>query len=183
MVIFVSDFLESGNFFLVALRLTNMSIITAIAALLSSIGVISALLTSAWQTHELVKQTKISNGIGALGAVYSYLERLQNIEKEFIEKPYLAKYFYESVDVVDDEVIRVQVEALSRGFADCLDYGLDINIMLPGVLKPAAFRDHSMNLRENSPAMRRLVTKHPEWWPTLAKLWLRDEAAAGSADS
>ncbi|WP_433610353.1 hypothetical protein ACQP2P_41010 [Dactylosporangium sp. CA-139114] len=147
-------------------------VISNVANVLASIGVIASLVFAAYQARILAHQTKISNGIASLGAMYNGLERLHSIQALLIEDPALRPYFYSNkvappAETAEGSRIAVVAEVL----ADAVDYGLMVVDLMPPVKDYEGWRNFANFLHGNSPVLRQLVSDHPEWWIRLDRHW------------
>ncbi|MEU7751316.1 hypothetical protein AB0B57_03410 [Micromonospora sp. NPDC049101] len=139
--------------------------------LVGSIGVIISLLLIARQTRQLTQQTKISNEVGSTEAAYSALERIHQISQIMIDDPQMQQYFHEDKDFPADKLERARVMMVAQVLADTIDYGLmvcDLRSHMENYQGWPAFAVSSMN---TSPALRRVVDDHPEYWPRLNRQW------------
>jgi hypothetical protein len=142
--------------------------ISAIADIITSIGVVASLGFVAFQTRQLVRQTKIRNGLASLGARYNSLERLHAVQRILIDDPGLRPYFYAnkaSPDVSTEEGARVLLVA--EMIADAGDYGVMALEIMPTVDGYEGWRDYATFILANSPAVREVVSTHPKWYVML----------------
>ena len=144
---------------------------TDILGLITAVGVVASLLTSAWQMRELARQTTINNGIAGATHIYNGIERIQHFEEYIAAEPWLHAHFYERAGVPADEDQRIRVLALARMLADVVTYGLMIGSLNPQMRNYNGWKDFALVVRGTSPALVEVVNEHPEWWPALADHW------------
>ncbi|MGX6745651.1 hypothetical protein [Streptomyces peucetius] len=141
---------------------------TLIFGSIASAAAIFSIMFSAWQIRQLTQQTAITNGIAAASAIYNSVERLHNVGTLIFEHPQLNQYFFHGAAVPADGHEREQVLTLAHMFADALDYGLMIKSLAPGTGEYDCWDHYVAGMFASSPAIRRVVSDHPSWWPALA---------------
>ncbi|MGN9812783.1 hypothetical protein ACTMSW_25945 [Micromonospora sp. BQ11] len=140
--------------------------------MIASLGVIASLAFVAFQTRQLTKQTRISNGIAALGAMYNGIERLHQFQTFLIERPEIHPYFYSDKAPPDpDSAEGIRVRQLAPLLCDVLEYGLMTVELMPTVREHEGWHDFAIFLHGHSPVLRQVVYEHPEWWRRLSRHW------------
>lgn len=141
---------------------------TLIFGIIASVAAIFSILFSAWQIRQLTRQTAINNGIAAASAIYNSIERLHNVGTLIFEHPQLNQYFFHGAAMPEPGPEREQVLTLANMFADALDYGLMIKSLAPETGEYDCWDHYVAGMFASSPVIRRVVSDHPSWWPTLA---------------
>jgi hypothetical protein len=147
------------------------SMISEIADVVTSIGVVTSLGFVAFQTRQLVKQTKIRNGLSSLAARYNSLERLHAVQSVLIDNPRLRPYFYSNEMFPDPSTEGgAQVLLVAEMIADAGDYGVMALEIMPSIKGYEGWRDFASFILDNSPAVRHVVNEHPKWYVELRRL-------------
>ena len=150
-----------------------------IVGVVSAAALVVSLLFLARQTRESTRQSVLSNQLAGLQAKSEIYSTVDRILYRFLEYPQLRKYFYEGVELPQDErgeesgETRDQVLIFAELFSDAIERGLDT---YRSVDPAADFRSpmdtYANDIIAGSPAIRYLVGSHPGWWPNL-EAWIR----------
>ena len=163
-----------------------MELAALITGIASAVALVGTLLLVARQARSLASQTELANKLAALSANDIAIRELHVIVLVFVDHPRLRRYFYENVELPDEESelhddVRGRVFTIAESLIDTLERALQ-SIGSVGV--PArdrrAWEDAIDFYLANSPPMRTTITAHPSWWPSLDERLLRLTAAAHS---
>jgi hypothetical protein len=143
--------------------------------IIGAAGVIGSLVFAGMQTRELTKQTRLNTNISVTSFNFAFAEHLNSVDRLILANPELEPYVFGGRECLVDDPARPRVEALARMMADSLEHGLEISDSVfgertDGVWKRSSF---SFHMHDQFPYLRRLVTDHPDWWPTLSAHWAR----------
>jgi hypothetical protein len=145
-------------------------VIAVVTNVITSFGVVASLAFVAFQARQLVKQTRLSNGLALLGARYNSLERLHAAQTFLIENPSLRQYFYSGVTPPDPSTdTGARVHLAAEMVADAADYGLMALEIAPPLAGYEGWRDYAQFLANNSPVVRQVVADHPAWYVRLTQ--------------
>src|SRR5690349_8199874 len=98
--------------------------ISEIGQVAGVVGVITSVLTLAWQMRGLVHQTKMSNALGVIQAHHSSMERHHALLSTIVDKPELRPYFYDRKPCPPDDPLRETLLTMAEMMADAAEYGL-----------------------------------------------------------
>ncbi|KMS69101.1 hypothetical protein ACM01_36490 [Streptomyces viridochromogenes] len=153
--------------------------VTDIFGLIAAIGVVASLLVSAWQTRELTRQTRISNGVAGAAAIYNGMERLHHVESLIAAQPELHVCFFGGAALPRQEDARARVLLIAAMLADTVNYGLMINALNPEMKGYRGWQSFALRLRDSAPVLVHVVNEHPHWWPALSSHWAAHPATGG----
>ncbi|MFD9948944.1 hypothetical protein ACFWYW_52490 [Nonomuraea sp. NPDC059023] len=142
-----------------------------IATIVGIFGVVFAIAFNALQVRELSHQRRIGNRASFLAAGFNSIERLHDIDKIIVERPYLHYYMYESKPLPRNRKTRVEVETITRMMADTIEYGLANTGNIHGTDIDMGWRPFALIMHEKCTMLRFLVAKYPELWPSLVIYW------------
>src|SRR5258707_1032732 len=98
--------------------------LAAIGTIGGLVGLAVSVALLAWQSHEVAKQTKISNAIAAASVIDQCTPGLREPLDHFMDKPELRPYFYEGKPGPRRGRRHARVATLAEMFADVLDGGM-----------------------------------------------------------
>lgn len=135
-----------------------MELAALITGIASAVALVGTLLLVARQARSLASQTELANKLAALSANDIAVRELHVIVLVFVDHPRLRRYFYENVELPDEESelhddVRGRVFTIAESLIDTLERALQ-----------------SIGS----------ITAHPSWWPSLDERLLRLTAAAHS---
>jgi hypothetical protein len=140
------------------------------AGIVSVIGlaaVVLSLLVTAWQTRELVQQTRISNSVNIAAACVSSGTLISSAHSALLEDPSLRAYIYDGKPCSVDDPNRSKVVTVAELLGDATEYGLIMGEHLDQAKK---WRAYPISLLATSPVFYEVVADRPGWWPALEKL-------------
>ncbi|WP_433754663.1 hypothetical protein [Nocardia sp. CA-135398] len=137
------------------------------------------------QTKALAQQTQTANALVATSEVRAIMGDLRQVLAHLLEYPELRECFYGGADgsALNAEQ-RARLETVAEMLADSLDVGLFTTERHPSTTSEDDWRHYSRYLLASSPALRRLVLDHAEWWPLLHAVAcvVQDELATSAPD-
>lgn len=139
---------------------------------LPAVSLILTILLMAWQTHALVRQTKLQTQVALASAADTPITMVQAAMLALLERPTFVRYLYEDARPAEDDAAEARV--LVELFADAVNFGCEVREHLPIAMRTmAGFPDYGRFLLAHSPMMDDMVRNNPMWWPQLEVL--RDE--------
>lgn len=149
-----------------------------ILSVISSIGVVLSLLLIAWQNKQLTRQTEISNDqarisneVGSITAAHSALALIHPLSWRLVDEPALQPYFTTDAPLPADPHECARVLMIANIFADTIENGLMVCDLRTHMANYQGWPRFAISSMTSSPALRRVVNDHPEYWPRLNRQW------------
>jgi hypothetical protein len=143
--------------------------ISNLAAILGLVSVASSLLFTAWQTRQLIQQTRVNNAIGSTSAYIGTAQLVASAHAPLLDDPSLRPYFYDGKAFDPEDPSWARLLTVAELLADACEHGL----MMANYLPPdEQWREYPKELLTNSPILRKVVLDRPRLWPRMAtEIW------------
>lgn len=134
-----------------------------------------SVLLLAWQSHELAKQSRLSNQVAMASMMGQTGAELGAVHQILVDRPELWKYFYggEPAPQGDDDLV-ARVSIVAEMLADCIEGALQIGRGVPafGKVNLEDWEAYGRSVLETSPAVVAALhdARARSYWPCYHRL-------------
>jgi hypothetical protein len=151
---------------------------------IGTIAVVVSVLVLAYQGRELARNTRIANEVAGTQAHRELMFHWKSVTDVFLTHPELHRLYHGDTSRVPTPDDTVRLDVIAEQHADWLDTTLMTEKQLGSYLYSREYvggwRDFAADSVFESPALRSLIRKRPDEWPTLASLVAEQEASRAS---